>query len=99
MLQNASKNTMFGKADDKLSRMISSLLAIYKGQEEAFEDLHAWHAPSECGTMIIRYTKNLKADLFEQEGMTEREFSKAIRTRISNRWIYYNLNIHEEEEE
>lgn len=98
MLQNTSKDTLFLKADDKLSRMVSSLAAIYRGQEEAFEDMRAWHAPSECTRQIIQYTKILKADLFAQEGMTEQEFFQALRARISNRWIYYNLNVHDEGE-
>lgn len=97
MITNASAHTNFLKADDKLSRLVSALVGLYESQDEAFEDMRMHYAPSECASIIIRGTRNKRRDLFEHYGMTELEFAKRLRQSVSNRWVYYNLNIHEEE--
>jgi len=94
MLKNCSADTLFGKADDKLSRMCTSLAQLAQARSECYEDVQMWHAPSECYDSIDRSYNVKERQVFEDADMDYIEFHHAITLRTSERWTYYNLPIY-----
>jgi len=91
MLRNCSADTLFGRADDKLTRISSILRQLAKEQQEYWEEARLIGAPGECWNLIQRrYDSTLKV-MFDIWGMDETEYLAAVRQRTSERWVYYNL--------
>jgi hypothetical protein len=93
MIRNASKDTNFGKADDKLSRIATTLLMINREENEAWEDMSAWHAPSECWDLIKPALEAARKEIFNQSNMDETEFLAEVAKRTSDRWIYHHFYV------
>jgi hypothetical protein len=91
MLRNCAADTLYGKADDKLSWIASRLIEIARSEQQSWEDLRAYHAPSECWTQVVRINESKKKTLLQLFDMDETEFLAAVRERTSERWVYYNL--------
>jgi hypothetical protein len=93
MLRNCKADTLFGKADDKLSRMASLLAHITRNEDFAHEEMRAYGAPSECWPLIQQSLDKLRKQLFDENRMDEWEFIAAVSARTSSKWVYNNLRI------
>lgn len=93
MIRNAKKDTNFGHADDRLSRLASRLIQAEKNLEFSYEEMHAYGAPSECGKLISdSFLREIDA-IYRGEGITEPEFFRAMEERTSPRWVYFCCGI------
>lgn len=93
MIRNASKDTLYGKADDRLSKMASTLVHICRNEDFAHEEMRAYGAPSECWPLIQSSLEKLRKQIFEENDMDETEFVEAVANRTSGKWVYCNLRI------
>jgi len=91
MLRNCSADTLYGKADDRLSRITSALLHLAQEKQESWEDCVLWSAPTECWKQIEDTHDRKKSLVLFYVGMDETEWLAAVRERTSERWVYYNL--------
>lgn len=89
MITQASKNTNFLKADSKLTMICSALINLAVSEQQSYDDMRMWHAPSECWDLIQRQIDDKKKALFESYDMDETEFVKEMQLRTSERWVYY----------
>lgn len=90
MIRNASQDTLFGKADDKLSRLASALYQENKDLHERLEDADAHHAPGEIYRDISRHHDERTALIIFAEGFTEESLYEAFRERTTHRFIYFS---------
>jgi hypothetical protein len=91
MLRNCSADTLFGKADDKLSWIASRLVQLARDEQQSWEDHHLYHAPAESWELVAKSFAYKKWVLFDVFGTNELEYLAAVRERTSERWVYYNL--------
>lgn len=94
MIRNASKDTNFGKADSLLSRLSSELAVLDRDREEGYADMRAFHAPSECGTLIERSYARKRRELFKRFQISEYDFIEFLGERVSSKWIYQHVPIY-----
>lgn len=93
MIRNARKDTNFGHADDRLSRLASQLLELERGLEFSYQEMREMHAPSECGKLISDgFMRNLH-QVYVEAGVTENEFFEQMEERTSPRWVYFDSGI------
>lgn len=93
MLRNCSKDTLFGKADSKLSHLASLIAQINQSEAESYEDIRLFSAPSECMTLVSKQYHYLRQEAFNQYQITEEQFMDAVEERTSNKWIYVHSEL------
>jgi len=91
MLRNCSADTLYGKADDRLSRISSAMLHLAQAEQQSWEDHRLMQAPAECWVSVKRDYESKKTLIFFAVGLDETEWLVAVRERTSERWVYYNL--------
>lgn len=92
-IRNASKDTLFTRANNTLSIIASEISYINKSEHESYEDIRAYHAPSECYTLVSKQYHYLRQSVFEKYNMTEEQFDEAVRQRTSEKWIHFHSNL------
>lgn len=91
MLRNTSKDTLFGKADDRLSRLASALRQITVRAHERYEDVNAWGAPSECYNLVHNISVGEREDTLSEFGLSHfEEAMELISERTTGKWIHFN---------
>lgn len=90
MITNAAAQTFFGKADDKLSRLVTKLVEINRSEAEGYEDMRMWGAPSECGKIIASRADRERIAVCNEFDVTLEEAYTAIQRATSERWLYFS---------
>jgi len=68
---------------------IEELMALARGQEEGYEDLAAYYAPSECYADVAHWNKRDTEQLMEKYGWTAESFWRECKKRgLSEKWTY-----------
>jgi hypothetical protein len=76
------------KANDKLSRLVSTILAELGSCSQAFEEMHLYHAPSECGHDISNASSREIKKILTDAGYTPDEFIKEVEDRTTPKFAY-----------
>ena len=89
MVKNAStKGRNIGKG-------ASIYRAFARGCDQEFDDLHAFHAPSECVPLVqrsqLRRFRVVRRHIKSVTGLRFNAFIKEAERRTSGRWIYFNM--------
>jgi hypothetical protein len=89
MIRNAAAQTNFGHADDRLSRLTSELLEVVRSENDGFEDMRAFGAPSECGSMIHNSAIQQRDFVLARHGIQSMDEALAmVEERTSGYWVY-----------
>ena len=78
-------------ADDKLSRLCSQVRRWQRSGCEAFEELRAFSAPSECGTLVAQGLDDDLEQIFKDAGVTPAEFVREVIERTSEKFLYFEF--------
>lgn len=78
------------QADDKLSRIVSEIVKIDRHVAEALNEIHAFHAPSECGGIVIRSAQKATQKILEREQLSAEQFEAAVSERTTDKWLYFS---------
>ena len=78
-------------ADDKLSRLCSQVRRWQRSGCEAFEELSAFSAPSECGALVAQSLDDELAHIFESAGVAPLDFVREVIDRTSEKFFYFEF--------
>ena len=70
------------------------LLAFARAESEAYEDLRAFGAPSECRELVhrgnLREANELANELARETGLQARALAAEFQRRCCHKWLYVN---------
>jgi len=78
-------------ANDKLSRLCSRIRRWQRSGYEAFEELHAFGAPSECGALVADSLDAELVHIFEDAGVAPVDFIRDVIDRTSEKFFYFEF--------
>lgn len=73
---------------DDFSRLCTALTHERQNLDEGVEDVHAFHAPSECLKLIVHDSQQRVHRLLEEFGFTPETFLEELDRRVSHKFIY-----------
>lgn len=74
-------------ANDRLSRCVTALLKLAVNEADAYEEIDALYAPSECADLVRRDVEERALRVLAAHGYTAREFAETIEARTSERFV------------
>lgn len=72
---------------DDFSRLCTALATELQNLEESIEDVHAFHAPSECINLVVHDSQRNVHRLLEDFGFTPESFLAELDRRVSYRFL------------
>ncbi len=88
-----AKSSQFGipvrvQADgDDFSRLCTALKRARQDLDESIEDVHAFHAPSECINLVVHDSQKQVHKLLEEFGFTPETFLNELDRRVSYKFL------------
>ena len=77
--------------NDRFSKTLNALIELLGGFGAEWEDLAAYHAPSECGKDVARsQERRIRGVVTEQWGGTLKGFYAEFEARVNPEWAYVN---------
>jgi len=74
----------------ELGQVAGRVLNALLDEDSAFEDMHLWCAPYECGRLISRRTDREIDKALKEAGMTRKEFVEAVVERTTPKYAYFS---------
>jgi hypothetical protein len=76
--------------DDALGKTLTAMLEEVIGLQESFDDIAAFHAPSECGKDVMRGYKRRMREIILDHFLTLEDFCDEYNTRVDPAWRMAN---------
>ena len=73
---------------DDFSRLCTALKGAMEGLDASIEDVHAFHAPSECVNLVVHDWQRQVNKLVEDFGFTPESFLTELDRRVSPKFVY-----------
>lgn len=87
------RQTLIGRADDKLSRLASAVAKLRREESAAFDDPITQSAPGECWRDISRGYDSALDALAQEFGFADIEAAtEAMQERTTGRWMYFTFD-------
>lgn len=68
--------------------VVSDLVKLDRNTSLQYDEMNAYHAPSECGDLIAKGAQNKRKSILKSHGWGEMTLEKVIAQRVCQKWMY-----------